>query len=187
MRASDEDRARTADALRDHHLAGRLDLDTFEERTDLALRATSLDELEALMHDLPGARAVVRPPSGEEVTVGVPWFPGVREFDERKVLAAPPARVAERVRDLIAPALDRIEYHLEQDRAGTFVFVRRYRPTWTYWVAVLLFPVGLVALLDRREDRITVRLRPTSGGDTVLLAYGRAPLAARKAFARLDD
>src|SRR3954470_8790227 len=187
MRASDEDRARAANALRDHHLAGRLDLETFEERTELAMRATSLSDLEALMHDLPGAAEVVRPRAAEQGTVGVPWFPGVRDFGERKVLPAPPHRVAERLRDVIAPSLGRLEYHLEQDRAGTFVFMRRYRPTWTYWIAVFLFPVGLIALLDGREDRNNVRLRATSGGDTVLLAYGRAPLPVRKAFAQLDD
>src|SRR4051794_3457321 len=100
------------EALRRHHLDGRLDLETFEDRTALAMQATSLADLDALLHDLPDRSVVVSPPPGpvssEQVTVGVPWFPGVREFDERKLLPAPPHRVADRLRDVIAPSLDRL-------------------------------------------------------------------------------
>lgn len=53
LRAADADRDRVALALRDHQVAGRLTLDEFSQRIDLAHRAGTLDELEALTRDLP--------------------------------------------------------------------------------------------------------------------------------------
>ncbi len=54
IRASDEDRSRTAAALGEHYAAGRLTLEEFQERLDKAYAATTLGELGRLMADLPG-------------------------------------------------------------------------------------------------------------------------------------
>jgi Domain of unknown function (DUF1707) len=53
IRASDDDRERTVALLREHHAAGRLDLDEFNERIDKAYAAKTLGELDELMSDLP--------------------------------------------------------------------------------------------------------------------------------------
>jgi Domain of unknown function (DUF1707) len=53
IRASDADRDRIAAALGDHHAAGRLTLEEFQERLDLAYAAKTLGELDDLMADLP--------------------------------------------------------------------------------------------------------------------------------------
>jgi uncharacterized protein (DUF1800 family) len=53
IRASDEDRDRAASLLREHHAAGRLDVDEFNERLDQAYRAKTLGELDEIMSDLP--------------------------------------------------------------------------------------------------------------------------------------
>jgi len=53
IRASDEDRSRTAAALGKHYAAGRLTLDEFQERLDRVCAATTLGELDHLMADLP--------------------------------------------------------------------------------------------------------------------------------------
>lgn len=53
MRASDADRDRVVETLRDHGAAGRLTTDELEERTDLALAARTNGELDALLTDLP--------------------------------------------------------------------------------------------------------------------------------------
>lgn len=53
LRVSDADRDRVALALREHTVAGRLTLDEFSERIELAYRARTEDELEALSKDLP--------------------------------------------------------------------------------------------------------------------------------------
>jgi uncharacterized membrane protein YccC len=52
-RASDADRDRIADALREHYAAGRLSLEEFGDRLDLAYAARTLGDLDALMADLP--------------------------------------------------------------------------------------------------------------------------------------
>ena len=54
IRASDEDRSRTAAALGEHYAAGRLTLEEFQERLDKTYAATTLGELDRLMADLPG-------------------------------------------------------------------------------------------------------------------------------------
>jgi len=54
MRASDEDRHRVVTALERHTGAGRLTLDEFAERVAVAADARTLDELAAVVSDLPG-------------------------------------------------------------------------------------------------------------------------------------
>jgi Flp pilus assembly protein TadB len=53
IRASDADRDRTAALLREHHAAGRLTAEEFDERLDQALNAKTLGELDELLSDLP--------------------------------------------------------------------------------------------------------------------------------------
>jgi len=54
QRVSDADREHTVVSLRDHLLAGRLTLDEFSERVELAYRARIGRELERAREDLPG-------------------------------------------------------------------------------------------------------------------------------------
>src|SRR3954447_9645499 len=60
MRASDADRAATAERLRQHYTDGRLDAQEYDERIDRCYAAKTVDELDALFFDLP--RATPRPP-----------------------------------------------------------------------------------------------------------------------------
>jgi hypothetical protein len=53
IRASDEDRERTVAALERHTGAGRLTLDEFAERAQLAHGARTREELAAIVRDLP--------------------------------------------------------------------------------------------------------------------------------------
>ena len=53
IRASDADRDRTAALLREHHAAGRLTADEFQERLDKVYKAKTLGELDDLLADLP--------------------------------------------------------------------------------------------------------------------------------------
>jgi hypothetical protein len=53
IRASDEDRQRVVAALERHTGAGRLSLDEFAERVQVACDARTLDELAAIVNDLP--------------------------------------------------------------------------------------------------------------------------------------
>jgi len=54
IRASDEDRDRTAALLREHHAVGRLTPAEFSERLDRAYAATTVGDLDELLADLPG-------------------------------------------------------------------------------------------------------------------------------------
>src|ERR1019366_6961301 len=53
IRASDEDRDRTVSLLREHHAAGRLTPEEFNDRIDKAYEAKTMGELDELMADLP--------------------------------------------------------------------------------------------------------------------------------------
>jgi Domain of unknown function (DUF1707) len=53
IRASDDDRERTVALLREHHAAGRLTVEEFNERMDKAYAAKTLGDLDELMTDLP--------------------------------------------------------------------------------------------------------------------------------------
>ena len=53
IRASDDDRQRTVAELERHAGAGRITLDEFAERAQVAHGARTLDELAAVTHDLP--------------------------------------------------------------------------------------------------------------------------------------
>jgi phospholipid N-methyltransferase len=53
LRASDEDRERFAQNLREHFAAGRIAEDELAERLDAIYAARTIAELEAVVHDLP--------------------------------------------------------------------------------------------------------------------------------------
>jgi hypothetical protein len=69
LRASDEDRDRTAALLREHHALGRLDPQEFSDRLDRTFAARTVGELDDILRDLPridlyrlpGARLTRRP------------------------------------------------------------------------------------------------------------------------------
>jgi hypothetical protein len=60
LRVSDSDRERLADELREHMVAGRLSQEEFEQRVDLAYKATTQADVDALRADLPMSPAAVQ-------------------------------------------------------------------------------------------------------------------------------
>ena len=69
MRASDAERERAVNALRDRSVEGRLSFDTFVRRLDRALRARSRGELASLLEDLPPQGRVARHLTGAVFTL----------------------------------------------------------------------------------------------------------------------
>ncbi|HSX95933.1 MAG TPA: DUF1707 domain-containing protein [Streptomyces sp.] len=61
LRASDADRERVSEQLRDALAEGRLDMEEFEERLDATYKARTYGELAPITRDLPGAGAVAPP------------------------------------------------------------------------------------------------------------------------------
>src|SRR5690349_4241393 len=62
LRASDAERERVAEALRRHHLDGRLDTEELQERLERAYAARTTGELAPLLADLPAEREPGRTP-----------------------------------------------------------------------------------------------------------------------------
>lgn len=62
LRASDADRERVAEQLRDALAEGRLDMEEFEERLDATYKARTYGELKPITRDLPGAGTAAPPP-----------------------------------------------------------------------------------------------------------------------------
>jgi hypothetical protein len=64
LRASDADRDRTAQLLREHHAVGRLTAEEFEGRLEKVFAARTLGELDELLADLPAIDLYQLPSAG---------------------------------------------------------------------------------------------------------------------------
>jgi hypothetical protein len=72
-----------------------------------------------------------------------------------------------------------------QSEAGV-TFHRRYIPTWAIAVAIILFPIGLLALLVKDDASISATFTPEGEGTRVLVA-GKAPGRIVKSFEQATD
>jgi Domain of unknown function (DUF1707) len=76
IRASDHDRDRTANLLREHHAVGRLDPEEFADRLDKSFHAKTVEELDRLTADLPAIDLYPLPtaslPKNRVVRTGLP-------------------------------------------------------------------------------------------------------------------
>jgi Domain of unknown function (DUF1707) len=183
LRASDADRERTVEHLREQALAGRLTVDELDERCARAYGAVSVSQLSELLADLPAPTPAPRPPPAPVPAVGPP---GVRPFTYEWHHPVASHRAMEEALRHIAPALHRQGYELV-DRTDTKLgFEYSYRPGWTYAVAVLLPPIGFLALFHREQDRVVIELEPDRRhGGTRMIVRGNAPKRVRRAFAQL--
>ncbi len=64
LRASDADRERTVELLREHHAVGRLTAEEFDGRVDKAFRAATVGELDELLADMPAIDLYQLPSAG---------------------------------------------------------------------------------------------------------------------------
>jgi Domain of unknown function (DUF1707) len=64
LRASDADRERTAQLLREHHAVGRLTAEEFNGRIEQVFQARTLGDLDALLADLPAIDLYQLPSAG---------------------------------------------------------------------------------------------------------------------------
>lgn len=62
LRVGDAEREAVAGLLREHHVAGRLASDEFQDRLDLCMTAKTHADLDRLIDDLPAPAAVAREP-----------------------------------------------------------------------------------------------------------------------------
>ena len=176
LRASDADRLAAEEHLRANHLEGRLTVEEFEERVAKAQKAVTIGDLAALQADLPAPAAPARRSAGLVAGEG---------YQERLELAVPAERAQAYAVGEAIPAMARSGYSLELRGERHVSYVQRRRPGWTIAVAIILFPVGLVALLVRDTVRVTIEIEPAGERRCVVLIRGVAPLPVRQGFAKL--
>jgi hypothetical protein len=165
-------------------MAGRLTSEELEERVEKAYAAKMLSELAELQVDLPRLAVRAHPP--DERRRPRPMVPGRLGFTCRWHSPAGAKLTMRELMTFVVPPMERWGYDLTQRWDGRLRFERETRPIWTFFVAVLLFPFGLLALLYKDRERITIDLDEDEHG-THLVASGVAPLPVRRAFAELED
>ena len=76
IRIGDAERNATAESLREHYAAGRLDMDEFQERLDATFAAKTDADLASLTEDLPHSSPYTAPwPAGGQPTGSLPAYP----------------------------------------------------------------------------------------------------------------
>ncbi|MFF5444463.1 DUF1707 domain-containing protein [Streptomyces sp. NPDC012888] len=86
LRASDADRERVVERLRDAVAEGRLDMDEFEERLEAAYKSRTYRELEPLTRDLPAAPGTAGPGAAAHAGAARPYgesWPGTEPWPAR--------------------------------------------------------------------------------------------------------
>jgi len=179
LRASDADRDRVATELGRHWAEGRLAIDELERRLERLYAAETVAEVRGLLADLPRER--VRDAAAAVGRHG----PGIRPFSHCIDLGAKPETVKGAILAKLSPGFHRYGYEVRKVSEGMIVYERHRRPGWVPFVAVLAFPVGLLALAVREKHRIVVSLEQHGRGRTLLTVHGTAPRGIRKAFAEL--
>ena len=184
LRASDADREQTVVALTRHHEDGRLTTDELEERIAAAWAAKYVSALATLTADLPDLTER-RPEPARPGARRLPRMPGRLPFTARWRAPVAAQQAMTELLAHLAPPLHAHGYDLVDRTPDRARFARRSVPGWAILVAIFTFPVGLLALLARTEDHITIEL-VEEGGSTLLFAHGSGSLGIRRAFADLE-
>jgi hypothetical protein len=187
LRASDADRADVADQLQAHCAAGRISVDELDERVGRAMSARTYGELAELTADLPALQTGPSPaatPSFELEPVVVRGH-GIRPFTMRVEVHAPPERARALALETIAPGLNTMRFAITNQSPTMLEFERSGDRTIAIVIAVMLFPIGLLALARRREQRVTIAIEQVPGNRTAIIIHGNASRKVRAEFARL--
>ncbi len=108
--------------------------------------------------------------------LGRPEFTDVSERPVR------PAKAMDQALERMAP---RDGYELVERDEHRLVFDYEYRPGWVAIPCILVPFPGLLCLLIKRHDRVTVAFEPLARRRTQLVVQGRAPRRVRRVFAQL--
>jgi hypothetical protein len=184
LRASDADRAQVADALRTHCAAGRITVEELEQRIGEAMTARTYGELRELTADLPALQSPAGPESMAIEPISTRGA-GIRPFTMRVEVHGPPQRARAVALETIAPGLNAMQFTMTNQTATMLEFERSGTQPWTIVVAILLFPIGLLALARHRDERVTIVFEQFGPNRTALIVHGSASRRVRREFAGL--
>jgi hypothetical protein len=184
VRASDAEREAAVARLRAEALAGRITVEELEERLPEVMRARTTAELTASFRDLPAELRAVPSLVGRLPARRQREPPGVLPFTHTLVATGEPERVHATVLSRLSALFNREGFDLTSESATSFVFEDRSHPPWTFAVAILLFPLGLIAFLLDHTERITVVLEHGEDGTTLVHIHGNARRGVRKRLMR---
>jgi len=159
-RASDRDRHLVSEELRIHCAEGRLDVEELERRLEQAISASTIDQLEELVYDLP--TVTIPDPIDDAPAMGRIGPPGVRPFTRRIEVPAPHDRVRRTLLDTVAVGLNRAGYELIYQDPSTLTFQRSLK------------------------ERLTIDLEERGKGNTTMVIYGSASRRIRKHLVRFN-
>jgi hypothetical protein len=182
-RASDSERERVVELLREAAVAGRLTIEELDARCERAYAAVTLGEFAILLEDLPAdlARRVLPDTRSADAELSrsvpkhlwpgpSPWMVGDLRFYVRWSSPGDLHEMGAQIMRSVVPSLRRSNYEIVEQAADELV-LRRARPDLTQR-----------GFIRQAEVRIVM----TDGGDhTIAEAYGEAPQLVRQAIARL--
>ena len=144
LRASDADRERTAQLLREHHAVGRLTAEEFEGRLEQVFHAKTLGELDALLADLPAIDLYQLPSAGIRPRRGGsgPRGPGLEPLAVGGLL---PARDVPGIAWTSATALAVVLWVVIAIAAGGAA-------AWIPWFLLVIIPWRLILMRRRRDE-----------------------------------
>jgi hypothetical protein len=109
----------------------------------------------------------------------------MQDFKRELTTEKPPATL---LREFVAESSGQLAKHnyvLTTQSEAAVSFHKRYWPTWAIAVALLLFPIGLLALFAKDDATITATFTPEGNG-TRLLVTGKAPKGVAAAFEEME-
>jgi hypothetical protein len=109
----------------------------------------------------------------------------VKDFTREIVTDKQPATLLMECISEWSSQLAKHNYVLTTQSEAGLSFHKRYWPKWAIVVAVLFFPLGLVALFAKDDATITATFTPSDSG-TVMLVSGKAPKSVVHAFQEME-
>jgi Domain of unknown function (DUF1707) len=146
LRASDADRERTAELLREHHAVGRLTAEEFDSRVEKVFQARTLGDLDALLADLPAIDLYQLPSAGIRPTRrggSGPRGSGLQPAYGGQIV---PARDVARLAWTSATALAVVLWVVIAIAAGGAA-------AWIPWFLLIIIPWRLILMRRRRDEQ----------------------------------
>jgi hypothetical protein len=109
-----------------------------------------------------------------------PFWPGNVPFATRIWTRASADAVVRAAMRTVAPRFLADGFQLERSGPTLLVFSRTRRPVWTIAAVMLVFPIGLLALLRQERSQVVITV-DDSGDETIVDVSGRAGLGVRRA------